>query len=185
MSNRCDVSGQCTCNNKYYGKQFRDRNCEVSNWSSWSECQCGRRPADSKTRTRSITTTFLGNGRRCPALGENGQCPEQPCDCNRIRPGYHGFACENRDCQLGDWSGWNTCSQRCPSGSCWEEDCRDPPAGTRSRHRGVSVSKEGNGRDCSSNRHESVTCTHCVKKCKIAFEWSDGAWYKCEYKVKG
>jgi hypothetical protein len=61
-----------------------DVDCQVSDWSDWSTCVCGK-----QTRTRTITTDPSGNGATCPPLTETQDCPQ--------------------DCELTPWADWSAC----------------------------------------------------------------------------
>ena len=69
VSPKCDTSGKCTCRNKFYGKKCSNKDCEVGDWAVWSTCRCDH--SKTKTQTRKVTSTFLGNGKKCSVLTEN------------------------------------------------------------------------------------------------------------------
>eukprot|EP01060_Flectonema_neradi_P009552 TRINITY_DN167_c0_g1_i3.p1 TRINITY_DN167_c0_g1~~TRINITY_DN167_c0_g1_i3.p1 ORF type:complete len:614 (+),score=130.17 TRINITY_DN167_c0_g1_i3:78-1844(+) len=77
-----------------------DVNCEVSEWSSWSDCDatCG---GGSQTRTRTITVDPVGNGAACPDLSETQSCNTDPCPIN---------------CVVSEWGEWGQCSVPCGGG---------------------------------------------------------------------
>ena len=52
--------------------------CEVGDWSTWSECSatCGN---GTETRNRNVTTIALHQGKECPHLNESQVCHDQPC----------------------------------------------------------------------------------------------------------
>ena len=183
VSHKCDATGKCTCKPKYEGKQCGDKNCTVSKWSAWSTCPCGRK--GTITRSRTVIANATGKGDKCPDLNENKKCTGTRCDCSKIRPGYYGVVCENRDCKLGGWSAWGKCSQKCP-GSCYLQNCKDPAPGSRVRQRGEQISRQGNGNHCTGNRTETGVCSHCERECSFEHISSDMALpiIPCHYKIK-
>ena len=108
ISSQCDRNGQCKCKDNFYGPKCSNRDCAIENWSAWSTtCRCGH--TDTKTRTRKVRTQPKGIGNQCPTLTETSTCKMVPCNCALKRPGYSGPRCENRDCQLSQWSSWSRC----------------------------------------------------------------------------
>ena len=148
VSPKCDTSGKCTCRNTFYGKKCSNKDCEVGDWAAWSTCKCEN--SKTKTRTRKVTSTFLGNGKECSVLTETGQCTMVECKCLPEKPGFYGPSCENRDCQWGPWSNWVDCPSGCPIQN--HERAR--------RTRDVRVTKVGNGKDCSGSRTEESPCLY-------------------------
>ncbi|CAD7946234.1 unnamed protein product [Amoebophrya sp. A120] len=76
------------------------QDCEVSDWSDWSECSahCG---SGVRHRVRSVVKEAKGGGKACPNTSDMENCASKTC---------------NADCQLSDWTSWDTCSQTCGSG---------------------------------------------------------------------
>ncbi|RXM99273.1 Thrombospondin type-1 domain-containing protein 7B [Acipenser ruthenus] len=55
-------------------------NCQLSQWSPWTECSYSCGLQGQRMRSRSITQQARGEGRPCPAhLAEARQCPVKPC----------------------------------------------------------------------------------------------------------
>ncbi len=73
-------------------------NCQVSDWSVWSDCSGGTCGNGSQTRTRTVTRPAAHGGTSCPTLSESRTCALQPCPV---------------DCTIGEWS---TCSAYCGGG---------------------------------------------------------------------
>ena len=161
VSQTCNSKEECTCKNKFYGIKCKNRNCEMNHLSDWTTCRCGY--ADRKTRTRSVQTTPVGKGKACPNKNETGTCTMVPCNCAKIKPGYHGNRCEDRHCELHQWSSWGGCDRCQNLGSC-SINSRACLAKiyypNRHRSRGVKTTRAGGGRACSSNRRESKKCAH-------------------------
>ncbi|KAB0345290.1 hypothetical protein FD754_022216, partial [Muntiacus muntjak] len=75
-------------------------NCQLSDWSPWSECSqtCGL--TGKMIRRRTVTQPFQGDGRPCPALMEQSKpCPVKPCYQWRYGP---WSACQVQDAQCGE-----------------------------------------------------------------------------------
>uniref|UniRef100_A0A9L0IGF4 Thrombospondin type-1 domain-containing protein 7A n=1 Tax=Equus asinus TaxID=9793 RepID=A0A9L0IGF4_EQUAS len=75
-------------------------NCQLSDWSPWSECSqtCGL--TGKMIRRRTVTQPFQGDGRPCPALMEQSKpCPVKPC----YRWQYGQWSpCQVQDAQCGE-----------------------------------------------------------------------------------
>lgn len=77
-------------------------NCQLSDWSPWSECSqtCGL--TGKMIRRRRVTQPFQGDGRPCPSLMEQSKpCPVKPC--------YHW--------QYGQWSPCQVQEAQCGEGT--------------------------------------------------------------------
>ena len=174
----CDENGICTCKDKFYGPKCRNRDCEVTIWSSWTACtRCGY--TDPKTRKREVSVQPVGNGKKCPAaLKETDKCMMIPCDCREKNPGYYGDRCEDRDCVWGQWSSWSSC-QSC-GGHCDRQSCQVYYPG-KSRSRSKTITKEGNGRECSGKNWENDSCGYkCDYSCEMPF-WGSAQSVQCNY----
>ncbi|ELK12543.1 Thrombospondin type-1 domain-containing protein 7A [Pteropus alecto] len=75
-------------------------NCQLSEWSPWSECSqtCGL--TGKMIRRRTVTQPFQGDGRPCPTLMEQSKpCPVKPC----YRWQYGQWSpCQVQDAQCGE-----------------------------------------------------------------------------------
>ena len=138
VSQTCDQTGKCRCKDKFSGNKCRDRNCEVGAWSAWSlaNCPCGE--TGTKTSERSIITSPLGNGERCPNLDITDECKARQCPC---QPKYFGLKCQNYHCEMTTWSGWTGHCKKCTSNN-----------GSQYRTRGIAKNKEGAGRACGDKK---------------------------------
>merc|ERR1719362_517608 len=69
----------------------------VSRYSDWDACtkECG---SGMKQKTRNIMTKPKNGGKVCPSIAESVPCNTGSCD---------------KDCVLGEWSGWGPCSMAC------------------------------------------------------------------------
>ena len=66
-----------------------------------------------------------------------------------------------RDCVLGDWQPWSTCTKSCTTG-------------TQHRTRGIAVAAECSGKTCTGALSETKYCnTQC---CPVNCVWSWNAW---------
>mmetsp|Transcript_37357 Transcript_37357/g.79266 ORF Transcript_37357/g.79266 Transcript_37357/m.79266 type:complete len:754 (-) Transcript_37357:39-2300(-) len=89
--------------------------CTLSTWSSWSACsaECD---GGFQERRRNITTQPQGDGVPCGNLVSSRPCNSRACE---------------RDCILGDWSDWSTCSMPCHGGTQRRSrEVAEPPLGS-------------------------------------------------------
>jgi hypothetical protein len=77
------------------------RDCEVSNFTEWSNCSnvCGEGVV---TRNRTILTTPVNTGKSCPALYETKVCNLRKCDCG-----------------VTEWSEYGKCDVPCGGGKSY------------------------------------------------------------------
>uniref|UniRef100_A0A670Z7D0 Thrombospondin type-1 domain-containing protein 7A n=1 Tax=Pseudonaja textilis TaxID=8673 RepID=A0A670Z7D0_PSETE len=75
-------------------------NCQLSDWSPWSECSQGCGLTGRMTRKRTIIQPFQGDGRPCPSQMEQFKpCPVKPC----YRWQYSSWEeCKVEDAQCGE-----------------------------------------------------------------------------------
>ena len=179
VSFTCDPSGNCSCKGDFYGTKCNNRDCKVNNWLAWSTCPCGTRGP--KSRTRTVQIHPKGNGTACPSLTDTGRCTFVKCDCSS-KPGYYGDRCENRDCVLTEWSSWiGGCD--CKGYTCTSNQatCQQSIPLSKTRSRKVKTDKDGNGRQCSNQRHETVNCGYCKLSCTEEDTYAEGI---CVYNKK-
>ena len=158
VSTNCDSNGRCTCKDTYYGKMCQNRDCEMTTWSSWTNCRCGY--TDNKSRTRNIKNGVVGEGKPCMETEETGTCTMVPCDCDEVNPGHYGDRCEDRDCVLSSWSEWSGCGCHCPSHNCGRTYPR------KHRTRSVQTEQAGNGKECGDTS-QNDSCGHgCRMYCR-------------------
>jgi hypothetical protein len=131
--------------------------CQVSAWSSWSECStsCG---AGKHNRTRSIIGEAQHGGGACGTLTEEG-------DCNHLEED----GCPV-DCLTSEWTGWTECSKSCGSGFT-------------SHERSVIQAPLRNGTGCGK-LVETIPCNghHCSVDCVVS-DWS--SWGECSQECGG
>lgn len=126
------------------GNDVCDQDCEVSDWSAWSQCstECG---TGTQSRIRSIIKPQIANGRKCPPLLETQNCNTQEC------PG---------DCKVGPWSQWSDCSKPCGSGLA-------------ARSRNIITPATPGGFPCPSTEdHKQCNLEECPVDCEVS-EWSN------------
>ncbi|XP_019378020.1 PREDICTED: thrombospondin type-1 domain-containing protein 7B [Gavialis gangeticus] len=137
-------------------------NCQLSKWSSWSQCShtCG--VGGQMTRTRSIIMQAQGEGRPCPTqLTQYRNCPVKPC--------YSWI--------LGEWSPCKVESGKCGDGfqvrnlTCVVHDAS--PSGTSKQVEGALC-----GELPSKDNALQLSCSvPCPGDCHLT-EWSE--WSSCE-----
>ena len=135
-------------------------NCEVSEWSEWSnfgscsaDCGGGKQQQE---RTRSITTNASNGGTACPTnLKETKEidCNTQACPIN---------------CEVSEWSSWSnvgSCSKTCGGGKQSQE-----------RTRSITKNAANGGTACPTNLRETkeIDCNTqaCPINCEVS-EWSE------------
>jgi len=119
-------------------------NCQVSGWSSWTQCSksCSTTgaAAGQKTRSRTITRRASFGGNVCPELLETVTCGQVRCPI---------------DCQVEAFGNFGTCSATCGGGS-------------KMRSRKIDVAAQFGGRPCPTGRLNGECntatgrCTHRV-----------------------
>jgi len=121
--------------------------CQLSSWSSWSICSsgCGN---GLQQRSRRITRQPTSCGIQCGSLSGTRQCTS-----------YR----DNRNCQVGTWTGWGSCDSKCS-------------VGTKTRSRSVSVTKRCNGAACPALR-DSTACGLPNGGCEQNCQTSNGTCY--------
>lgn len=122
------------------------QDCEVSAWTP-EECSkpCG---GGVQNLFRQVVVPD-DKGAACPPLTEQHSCNTQECPI---------------DCDMGEWSGWTSCSAKCGGG-------------IKQRIRHVKQRAQHGGKLCGAET-ESVSCasTSCDKECTLA-SWS--GWSIC------
>jgi len=114
-------------------------NCKLHEWSGWSKCsaECG---GGVQQRLREVKTASKYGGLPCGETSQTIACNPQACE---------------KDCELGEWTQWTTCSKDCDGG-------------TRKRQKFVKHEPEGDGK-CpgawSLKRLEYQECN--MKRCPI------------------
>ncbi len=125
--------------------------CQVGNWSNWSDCtaSCG---GGIQSRTRSIITQPKGTGKACPTIRETKECNTEQC---------------NVDCQVGEWSNWAACSSNCGSAS-------------QERTRIILTQPIGKGKACPELRETRmvnwVICGQQDNKLMIGYSYDGKTW---------
>ncbi|XP_076810051.1 spondin-1-like isoform X5 [Clavelina lepadiformis] len=179
------------------------RNCQVNDWTSWSDCSksCG---TGTRQRSREVIQQNDYNGKGCLELDEEIECNDRECPVH---------------CEVGQWSNWSDCStscglgsrhrtrlvikenkydgNECPSlketadcntGECpvnclvgdwttWNECSKSCGTGTRQRSREVIQQNDYNGKDCPE-LDEEIECNEreCPVHCEVG-QWSN--WSDC------
>jgi len=136
-----------------------DVDCEMSDWTRWEPCDrtCGE---GQTVRERQVERFPAQGGKECPhSLIETRGCNSRACD--------------EKDCEVSDWTGWSKCSAACG-------------AGFQNRSRTVSRLRSLGGAGCGEALAESRACAglpSCeVKDCEWG-SWSD--WSDCSHPCGG
>jgi hypothetical protein len=115
-------------------------NCALAAWGGWSKCssKCGGGMA---SRVRDVKVAMAHGGKTCGSTSESKQCNVDACE---------------KDCELGPWTKWTTCSKDCDGGS-------------KRREKPIKVAAQGSG-VCADKwdptRLEYANCN--VKSCKVS-----------------
>jgi len=113
--------------------------CKLHQWGGWSKCsaKCG---GGVTQRLRDVQMAMKYNGKPCGAASESKAC--------------NAAACE-KDCELGEWTKWTSCSKHCDGG-------------TKKRVRFIAQPAEGSGTcpgEWTKKRLEYKPCA--MHRCKI------------------
>ena len=181
-STNCDKSGKCKCKDDYYGKKCNNKDCDMGEWTEWSNCPCGVAGVR-RRRSRIPKSLPTWYGIRCPT--ENVQyttCEKIACKC---QTGFYGDLCQDRDCTLTSWTSWKECTP-CPT-PCVKYKCTTaiPKHEYRSRERRVQIQKAGNGK-CEGEKYQSAYCGYCKTECLFGIverhsEKENRPFRKCSY----
>mmetsp|Transcript_7948 Transcript_7948/g.25272 ORF Transcript_7948/g.25272 Transcript_7948/m.25272 type:complete len:661 (+) Transcript_7948:1-1983(+) len=120
------------------------QDCKLSQWTPFSKCSkdCG---GGLRMRTRQVDHKARYGGTPCDTTQESQPCNTGSCD---------------RDCVLGDWSGFSSCSKACGSG----KKERQRPIVLPVRGKGVCPTAESRSRfeEATCNAHPCVGDEVCV-----------------------
>lgn len=130
-------------------------NCEVSEWSEWSDCIDGV-----QTRTRTVVVPAENGGTECPSLIDTRICGYDIDLCYDDLSAQLACNCgvPTVNCEVSAWSEWSECID-----------------GTQSRTRTIVVPPTGGGNSCPPLT-ETRDCVPVVN-CQVS-EWSE--WSTCD-----
>jgi hypothetical protein len=86
--------------------------CELEPWGGWSKCsaKCG---GGVQQRVREVKVAMANGGKPCGQTSQSRGCAGQACE---------------KDCELGDWTGWSACSKDCDGGTRKRQKYMTAPA---------------------------------------------------------
>ncbi|XP_039613314.1 thrombospondin type-1 domain-containing protein 7B isoform X2 [Polypterus senegalus] len=163
------------------------RQCETSDWSSWSPCSKTCQSVDLspgyRTRTRTLKQIPLGGGKECPALEEKEAC-NIVGDFLPQCPRFVWKTTEWEECQMAPLLSpfdrrQNNHSMLCGGGiQMRERYCVQSPDDPRTSHK--EVSRPVNGKLCSGPTPSvaQMCSVPCAQLCLLS-SWS--AWGPCTY----
>ena len=172
------------CKSPYKGRTCSDKDCEMSDWTAWSECPCGEQGFRSRNQT--ILSQSSGNGIRCPngMQVEKGHCPEKPCICTGNTYGSH---CQYPECSVTPWSSWSSCFP-CPK-PCFhkydKDTCPKDVLKGQVRWRWRFGGYQESTNRCDLQVFDTAPC-YCGRVCYPEYFVDMGGWgvkyyMKCEY----
>jgi len=112
----------------------KDKDCQLSLWSEWSDCSCTEDGV--KRRSRRIISYGTGKGAWC----EGGT--KEITGCNVRKPDVKKPVI---DCALSDWTAWSVCSKSCANGQA-------------ERKRSEAVAAVNGGLPCVGKLQEMTVC---------------------------
>jgi len=105
-------------------------------WSAWSNCTSTNGYCGPGSKTRTWPGIEAGSAPYpCPAI-ETAMCTNDPCPVN---------------CDIGDWSDWNDCSESCLVSAIYD-------TAFESRFRSILVEGMHGGVECPTNTYEERAC---------------------------
>ncbi|CAE7381014.1 thsd7aa [Symbiodinium sp. CCMP2456] len=133
--------------------EVEQRDCSLRQWEEWSTCSATCGPGQ-QTRKRSIAHHSAHGGKPCEGeLMHTRECNTQPCQTHN-----------KRDCVLGAWSEWGSCSH-----------C----GGQRWRHRSIVAMPCHGGKLCQDwSMKEVSNCSSICHETRMC-AWTDWSCAKC------
>eukprot|EP00929_Paragymnodinium_shiwhaense_P087232 TRINITY_DN4747_c0_g4_i1.p1 TRINITY_DN4747_c0_g4~~TRINITY_DN4747_c0_g4_i1.p1 ORF type:complete len:1601 (-),score=442.25 TRINITY_DN4747_c0_g4_i1:271-5073(-) len=145
-----------------------DRDCELNDWSEWSDCSC--KCFGIQDRHRTIRQFLKGKGKACEMESMKELRPCHPMMGEHRRPEGCGDD-PATDCVLSHWHEWSDCTRSCGGGQRTKE------------RQVVSPSKMG-GKPCDSELIIMEGCNEqsCEKEICTDCKWSSwGKWSDCTH----
>mmetsp|Transcript_40498 Transcript_40498/g.128156 ORF Transcript_40498/g.128156 Transcript_40498/m.128156 type:complete len:1542 (-) Transcript_40498:50-4675(-) len=103
---------------------IEDRGCALSEWGDWSHCSCSC--FGIRERNRYIMVFASGQGKPCSDTPLRALEPCYPGTGEAAPPVCGEIPA--RDCLLGDWHGWSTCTAACGGGQTTRDRALHLPA---------------------------------------------------------
>jgi len=128
--------------------------CVMGDWGGWSECSADC-DGGIMQRHRQVQQEGLHGGLPCGEKSEATTCSAQPC---------------NKNCMLGEWSDWGSCSKACNNG-------------LQERRRGVAEEAVGLGTCPDPESDDRVGYQACNPEACLPADAPASSYVKCDAKL--
>eukprot|EP00122_Pirum_gemmata_P019479 Pgem_evm2s18248 len=161
-----DGFGQLTSTfaSQFSSKFCAPKNCQLTNWSPWSQCEnvkCNDRYSNvgigQQTRSNALLKAGENGGKNdCKGEQQQQQCTVDTCKA---------------DCKLSEWTTWSPCPVKCP-----KDQSLASIEGNQTRKRSIEQMAMNGGDQASCDQAKKVDTQDCSQKCAIDCvlgDWSE------------